>query len=59
MFFTFGGNLQKSTSKWSLQIKLPYKVHIHDILECNLFPKVLSDVLFVYYTQRYFQNYYT
>ena len=39
-----------------LHLKLHSKAHLSNTLECNLFPKVLSDVLFANYTQRYFQK---
>ena len=45
--FTSGGNLQH---------KLYSKVHSQNTLKCNLFPKVLSDVLFANYIQRHFQK---
>ena len=48
VYFISGSNLQEV-----LQNGYYSKVHSQNILGCNLFSKVLSDVLLANYTQRY------
>ena len=51
-----GGNLQKVHQNGYYDLNYIINYMHKNTLQCNLFPKVLSDVLFANYTQVYFQK---